>query len=128
MEDVSKSIKGNKKELLEKMESNDFHSLVEPLDEDEEARRIIDSIKIKIKQGTIKGHYPFRFYAIEIQEEKCYLITGATIKVHKDMKKAPNTEIELKKLEKVFKILNLNEVKTKDTFIEFFKKRMESNQ
>lgn len=128
LEDVSKSIKGNKKELLEKMESNDFHSLVEPLDEDEEARRIIDSIKIKIKQGTIKGHYPFRFYAIEIEEEKCYLITGATIKVHKDMKKAPNTEIELKKLEKVFKVLDLNEVKTKDTFIEFFKKRMASNQ
>lgn len=44
------------------------------------------------------------------------------------MKKAPNTEIELKKLEKVFKVLDLNEVKTKDTFIEFFKKRMASNQ
>ena len=126
--DVSRSIERNKEELVSKMESNEFYSLVEPLDDNEEARRLSDSIKVKIKQGQIKGRYPFRFYAIEIEEEKCYLITGATIKVHKDMGKAPNTIIELKKLEKVYRILEARDVKTKDTFISFFQREKAENQ
>lgn len=123
--DVSRSIRHNKEELVSKMESNKFYSLVEPLDNNEEVKRLSDSIKVKIKQGQIKGRYPFRFYAIEIEEEKCYLITGATIKVHKDMGKAPNTIIELKKLEKVYRVLETRDVKTKDTFITFFQEEKE---
>lgn len=119
LSDVSYSLNYIKKELIDKMESNAFHTLVEPLDDSEEERRLVDSIKVKIKQGRIKGRHPFRFYAIEIEEEKCYLITGATIKVHKDMGKAPNTIIELKKLEKVYRVLEANEVKTKESFIDF---------
>lgn len=126
--EVTHSIDHNKDELVKKMESNDFHSLVEPLDDNEEAKRLCESIKVKIKQGVIKGRYPFRFYAIEIEEEKCYLITGATIKVHKDMKKAPNTIIELKKLEMVSNVLLMEGVDTKDTFINFFKKEKEKNK
>lgn len=64
-----------------------------------------------------KCHHPFRFYAIEIEEKKCYLITGATIKVHKDMKKAGNTEIELKKLEHTLQHLQEKGLDTKDTFV-----------
>lgn len=122
LDDVIKSLNTVKKKLIDKMESNDFHSLVEPLDDGEEEKRIFDSIKIKVKQGQIKGRHPFRFYAIEIEERKCYLITGAAIKIHKDMGKAPNTKIELDKLEKVYNVLEWNGIKTKDTFIEFFKK------
>ena len=119
---VLRSLNRNRKELMQKMSSNDFCSLVNPLDDKEETKRLSDSIKVKIKQGVIKGHFPFRFYAIEIEEKKCYLITGATIKVHKDMGKAPNTKIELKKLEKVYGVLDAKEVKTKETFIDFFNK------
>ena len=36
------------------------------------------------------------------------------------MRKAPNTIIELKKLEKVYKVLETNDVKTKESFIDFF--------
>ena len=125
---VSRSLYNNKNELVEKMESDDFYSLVQPLDNDEQAKRLSDIIKVKLKQGTIKGHHPFRFYAIEIEEKKCYLITGATIKVHKDMGKAPNTVVELMKLEKVYKTLEAQEVNTKDTFIDFIKKVKGNNQ
>lgn len=126
--DVSSSLNKNRKELVEKIESYDFYSLVEPLDIDEQARRMSDIIKVKIKQGTIKGHHPFRFYAIEIEEEKCYLITGATIKVHKDMGKAPNTLIELKKLETAYRVLEAQEVNTKDTFIDYIKREKDNQQ
>ena len=78
MKDVSDAIAGIKKELIDRMENNDFHSLVEPLDQSDDEKRLSESIRVKIKQGTIGGHHPFRFYAIEIEEKKCYLITGVT--------------------------------------------------
>lgn len=118
--DVHRSIRRNEEELINKMENNDFHSLVEPLDEIDKDNRLFDSIRVKIKQGTICGHYPFRFYAIEVEENKCYVITGATIKVHKDMGKATNTKLELEKLKRVFNQLASHDVKDKDTFIDYY--------
>ena len=56
-------------------------------------------------------------FLTEVEEKKCYLITGATIKVHKDMKKADNTDIELTKLEHALKYINYNDIDTKDTFV-----------
>ncbi|MBR5678219.1 MAG: hypothetical protein IKX20_08775 [Paludibacteraceae bacterium] len=117
--DVGRSVSRNMDELVEKMENNEFSSLVEPLDVEDEDKRLYDSIRVKIKQGTIGGHYPFRFYAIEVEENKCYVITGATIKVHKDMGKAPNTKLELEKLRRVYDELAVHDVKTKDMFIDY---------
>lgn len=117
--DVARSIRGNREELYEKMRQNDLWSLTEPLDVIDEERRLYDSIRVKIKQGTIGGRYPFRFYAIEIEENKCYVITGAAIKVHKDMGKAPNTKLELEKLRRVYDELTVHNVKTKDAFIDY---------
>lgn len=119
LRDVSRSLRGNKDALIEKIENNDFHSLVEPLGEEDVEKRLIDSIRVKIKQGTIGGHHPFRFYAIEVEEKKCYVITGATIKVHKDMGKAPNTKLELEKLARVMQELEASEVKDKEAFIDY---------
>lgn len=123
VKDVMKSRTSIFKTLIDSMQKGSFGSLVEPLDSTEEEKRIFDSIKVKIKQGVISGHYSFRFYAIEVEEGCCYLITGATIKVHKDMGKAPNTKIELKKLSHVLNVLKSNDVDTKDTFIDYFKKQ-----
>ena len=117
--DVGRSVSRNMDELVEKMENNEFSSLVEPLDVEDEDKRLYDSIRVKIKQGTIGGHYPFRFYAIEVEENKCYVITGATIKVHKDMGKASNTKLELEKLRRVYDELAVHDVKTKDMFIDY---------
>ena len=119
LKDVARSLGKMKNELRDSMENNGFPELVEPLDEDEEKKRLTDSIRVKIKKGKIKGHYPFRFYAVEIEENKCYLITGSAIKVHKDMKKAPNTEIEFNKLLRVYTDLSGNGVNTKDAFISY---------
>lgn len=117
LSEVSKSLNTIRKTILTAMENNTFHELIEPLQPEEEESRIYESIRVKLKQGTIIGHHPFRFYAIEIEEKKCYLITGATIKVHKDMKKAGNTEIELKKLEHTLQHLQEKGLDTKDTFV-----------
>lgn len=115
--EVSKSLNAIRRTIIEAMENNTFHELIEPLKPEEEDKRLYESIRVKLKQGTIIGHHPFRFYAIEIEEKKCYLITGATIKVHKDMKKADNTKVELHKLEHTLKYINDNGIDTKDTFV-----------
>lgn len=74
---------------------------------------------MKIKQGWIHKRLAFRFYAVEIEEKKCYLITGAAIKIHKDMLKAPNTSIEKKKLSFALNELTSNGIDTKKLFIDF---------
>lgn len=119
LKDVDRSLNRNRNELIDKMENNEFPTLVEPLDDIDEKKRLYDSIRVKIKQGTIGEHYPFRFYAIEVEENKCYIITGATIKVHKDMGKATNTQIELEKLRIVFEELTAHDVKDKEAFINY---------
>ncbi len=115
--EVSKSLNTIRMTIIEAIENNTFHELIEPLESEEDYKRLYESIRVKLKQGTIIGHHPFRFYAIEVEEKKCYIITGATIKVHKDMKKADNTKIELSKLEYMLKYINNNGINTKDTFI-----------
>ncbi|MDE5750239.1 MAG: hypothetical protein K2H87_05670, partial [Duncaniella sp.] len=117
--DVLHSINNIKKELIKLLNNNELHSIVQPLDREEEDLRLHKSIRVKIKQGRIRGRFAFRFYAIEIEEGKCYLITGAAIKIHKDMGKAPNTKIEMKKLEFALSELEANEVDTKELFIDF---------
>lgn len=103
--------------IYDAFENNSFYEMVEPLDRSDEESRLTESVRVKLKQGTIVGHYPFRFYAIEVEEKKCYLITGATIKVHKDMGKAENTNIELRKLEYTLEYLNEKGLNAKDIFV-----------
>ena len=117
LSEVGRSLNTIRRTIITAMQNNTFYTLIEPLQPEEEEKRAFESIRVKLKQGTIIGHYPFRFYAIEIEEKKCYLITGATIKVHKDMKKADNTEIERKKLECTLNHLQENGLDTKDIFV-----------
>lgn len=117
LSEVIRSVNTIRKKIIEAIENNTFHNLIKPLEKVEEQKRLYESIRVKLKQGTIIGHYPFRFYAIEVEENKCYLITGATIKVHKDMKKADNTGIELNKLEHTLQYLDNHQINTKETFL-----------
>lgn len=117
LREVNQSVTSIKKTILESFENNTFYNLLEPLDAYDENCRLSESIRVKLKQGTIVGHYPFRFYAIEIEEKKCYLITGATIKVHKDMGKVDNTRIELRKLDHTLQYIKGNALDTKDIFV-----------
>lgn len=115
--EVGKSLNKIRETICNAIESNTFYELIEPLEPAEEEKRLYESIRVKLKQGTIIGHYPFRFYAIEVEEEKCYIISGATIKVHKDMGKADNTKIELKKLSHILQFISDKHTDTKDTFV-----------
>lgn len=117
VEDVSGSINNIRIKLLDLFNNNELDTVVEPLSPEEEELRLHQSIKVKIKQGWIHGRYPFRFYAIEIEENKCYLITGGAIKIHKDMLKAPNTKIEMAKLSYALKELSSEGIDTKESFI-----------
>ena len=117
--DVTKSLNDIRKELINLFADHRLHAVVEPLVPEEEGLRLSQSIRVKLKQGWIHHRLVFRFYAIEIEERKCYLITGATIKVHKDMQKAPNTKIEKEKLEYALNELTENKVDTKELFIDF---------
>lgn len=117
--DVLHSVNIIRKELLKLLNSNRLSSIVSPLGREEEDLRHHKSIRVKIKQGWIHRRLAFRFYAIEIEEDKCYLITGAAIKIHKDMGKAPNTKVELRKLNHALSELAANNIDTKELFIDF---------
>lgn len=117
--DVTKSLNEIRAALLDLFQSGKLYMVVEPLSPDDGNLRPHQSIKIKIKQGWIHRRLAFRFYAIEIEEQKCYLITGGAIKVHKDMLKAPNTTIEMNKLEFALNELAKNDIDTKELFIDF---------
>lgn len=60
--------------------------------------------------------------AIEVEENKCYVITGGTIKIVWAMKEAENTRVELRKIHFVYHELQSNHVDTKDTFVEYLLK------
>lgn len=90
---MTRSLNRIKIELLDLFKSNRLHTIVEPLEPAEEDSRMTRSIRVKIKQGWIHNRLAFRFYAVEVEEKKCYLITGAAIKIHKDMLTAPNSWI-----------------------------------
>lgn len=118
VKDVTRSLNRIRSEFINLFTNHKLGSIVEPLSPEDEELRLSESIKVKIKQGFIHGRYAFRFYAIEIEDNKCYLITGAAIKIHKDMLKAPNTKIEMAKLKYALKELSADEINTKETFFE----------
>lgn len=117
--DVIKSLNIIKREFFQLFSSHTLHTVVEPLGPEEENLRLCQSIGVKIKQGWIHSRLAFRFYAVEIEEKKCYLITGAAIKIHKDMLKAPNTKIEKNKIKYALEELTSNGINTKELFIDF---------
>ena len=117
LKEVDKSRGVIRHAIYDAFENNSFYDMVEPLDYSDGENRLSESVRVKLKQGTIIGHHPFRFYAVEVEEKKCYLITGATIKVHKYMGKSENTKIELKKLEYTLDQINKKELNAKDVFV-----------
>lgn len=117
--DVKQSLPQIKRSLRESMDKNELSTLAEPLEDLDAAGRLYRSIRVKFKQGDILQRFAFRIYAIEVEEDKCYLVTGGAIKIARRMEQAPNTRIELKKLDYAFDELRKNVVDTKDTFIDY---------
>ncbi len=117
--DVTHSVTQIMADFMNLFSNGELDTITEPLDREDEEFRLYQSIRVKIKKGWIHRRLAFRFYAVEIEEKKCYVITGAAIKVHKDMKKAPNTAVEKAKLECVLKDLNDRGIDTKESFINY---------
>ena len=76
------------------------------------------SFKVKAKYGHIAKRVAFRIYGIMV-DENTVCITGGAIKIVKEMSDAPNTEIELKKMERVARNIFDNGIIDKDSFIDF---------
>lgn len=82
-------------------DENKLDEMFKPLDNIDESKEDYTSIRVKSKFGSINRRIAFRIYAVKI-ENGCYIITGGAIKISKDMLKAPNTHIELNKINSVY--------------------------
>ncbi len=102
--------------LKKATEENTLEELFQPLDKEDGEKADYTSIRVKSKYGEIRHRFAFRIYAVKI-EDGCYVITGGAIKIAKDMGKAPNTRIELAKINQVY--AEIGGMDDKNSFIEF---------
>lgn len=74
--------------------------------------------KVKAKYGNLSGRFIFRIYGLFLKD-KTICITGGALKIVEEMKNAPNTRLELIKMDYVIRDLKANDVFDKDSFIDF---------
>ena len=115
-----------KKAFIEK----NLYDLFEPLDKTDVAIRKQNEggkhphqlVRLKSRYGFIANKVPFRIYAIEVDTD-CFIITGGAIKIVEEMKQAPNTRLELKKINYVFKELQEAGINNKDSLLDYLYER-----
>lgn len=120
--DVRKSVPHIKRSFQQAIETGTVSDIANPLEASDEQMRSYKSIRVKFKEGSILNRFAFRIYAIEVEENKCYVITGGTIKIVWTMKEAENTKVELRKIHFVYHELQTNHVDTKDSFVDYLLK------
>lgn len=107
------------KEITRLLQTGQLFSAFESLDSKEESKRKRNKLfKVKAKYGYIAERVAFRIYGIMV-DDNTVCITGGAIKIVREMSDAPNTKIELKKMERVARNLSDNGVFDKDSFIDF---------
>ena len=107
-----------------------LYDLFEPLDKTDEAIRKQNEqtkrphrlLRLKSRYGFIANRIPFRIYAIEVDID-CFIITGGAIKIVEGMRQAPNTSLELQKIEYVFKELRRAGISNKDSLLDYLYER-----
>ena len=114
--DVTSSAPFIFREIRALFDEGKLEEVFEPLGRTDEAKESFMSIRVKSKFGRINRRVAFRIYAIKI-EDGCYVITGGAIKVVEEMKMAPNTTIELNKLNYAYAEIGIHN--DKSSFIEF---------
>ena len=130
--DVAASIPRIFKRIGEALIERDLSNLFDPLSEKDvffKEQNAKDPchrqlIRLKSKYGYILDKIPFRIYAIEVDKD-CYIITGGAIKVVKEMKQAPNTSLELRKIDYLYRELQLANINTKQDLLGFLYERTE---
>ncbi len=107
-----------------------LYDLFEPLDrtddairkQNEETKRPHRLVRLKSRYGFIANKIPFRIYAIEVDID-CFIVTGGAIKIVEEMKQAPNTSLELQKIDYVFKELRRAGISNKDSLLDYLYER-----
>lgn len=94
--------------------NHSFNTVVEPLGPEDVDLRLHTNIRVKVKKGWIHRRLAFRFFAVEIEDSKCYLITGATIKIHKFLHGA-DCDLKISTVIRYGKILNLKLIEIPET-------------
>lgn len=108
VEDVKSSLPDIIRDFGESCKNKALYDHFEPLGKEDAHRREENVnyhskhkiLKLKAKYGSIANRIAFRLYAIEV-DETCYIITGGAIKIVEEMRQAPNTSLELRKIEYV---------------------------
>lgn len=106
------------RELGRSLKEDGLEKLFQPLDSEDECKADYTAIRVKSKFGRIMNRFVFRIYAIKI-DTGCYVITGGAIKIDKDMGKAPNTRVELEKLNYVHDAVHEEGLTDKISFLDF---------
>ena len=107
-----------------------LYDVFEPLDKTDVAIRQRNEngksphriLRLKSRYGFIADRVPFRIYAIEVDTD-CFIITGGAIKIVEEMKQAPNTNLELKKLDYVLSALKEAGISNKESLLNFLYER-----
>lgn len=110
--------------------NRNLYDLFEPLDKRDVAIRLRNEnrksphqiLRLKSKYGFIADRVPFRIYAIEVDTD-CFIITGGAIKIVEEMKQAPNTNLELQKLNYVLSALNEAGISNKESLLSILYER-----
>ena len=74
-------------------------------------------VKLKSKYGFKINKIAFRLYAIEV-DVNCFIITGGAIKIVEEMEQAPNTSLELQKIDYIYDMLIAEGISTKKDLFE----------
>ncbi len=114
--DVIASVPSIFNQIRTLFDTEKLDTIFKPLGKTDEDKQDYTSIRVKSKFGSINHRAAFRIYAIKI-EDGCYIITGGTIKITKNMQDAPNTALELKKLNAAYNKCSITDDRA--SFIEF---------
>ena len=116
--DVIKSVPDIFKELEVLHKEGRLDELFEILHSKGKVKKFKDLVNAKAKFGYINRRIAFRIYAVKL-ESGCYVITGGAIKIAHEMEDAPNTDIEIKKINAVNTKLEIAGVFDNASFIDF---------
>lgn len=130
--DVVTSVPRIFKRIGESFIDRSFDKLFEPLsvkdeffkNQNEQGVGPHQLVRLKSKFGYVHNKLPFRIYAIEVDVD-CFIITGGTIKIVEEMKQAPNTDLELKKINYLYRELQQAKIYSKETLLNYLYERTE---
>jgi hypothetical protein len=106
------------KELIDLHKTGRLDEIFERLGDRGKVKKVNNLVNVKAKFGYITGKIAFRMYAIKL-EYGCYLITGGAIKIVSSMEDAPNTNVEIAKLNAVNSKLQTGGVFDDASFVDF---------